>query len=155
MEHIGIVVAADARVGLGGKVEALLQRVNKHVDQRIYHKHAQKRDGRQQIQPRLPIVFLHTVTSLSKGFPISIILSYPVGQVNPNDILPTARSSLLCHCQEHSDVAIRSFPAAGRKTRPLHGCLTRVSVCFMIIIGQLSVFRLFSSAREERFYGQP
>ena len=53
VEHIGIVVGSHAEIRLGSKVIALLQGIDENVYERIYHKAAEKQDGRKQVQPGL------------------------------------------------------------------------------------------------------
>lgn len=55
MEHIGVVVQADAEVGLRRRVITLLKGVDKDVDQRVHHEGPQKKERRQQIEPALYI----------------------------------------------------------------------------------------------------
>ena len=62
-QHIAVVEQAHAGKRLGRGVVPLLKGVHEHVHQRIDHEHAQKGDGRQQVQPALGISFVHGVTS--------------------------------------------------------------------------------------------
>ena len=59
MEHIGKVIQPHAEIGLGSKIESLLHRVDKHIDQRIYHENDEKKEGRQKVQPGLFIIAVH------------------------------------------------------------------------------------------------
>ena len=49
MKHVAVVVKSCAVRSLGGRVIPLFKGVNKHVNEGVDHKSAQKQDGRKQV----------------------------------------------------------------------------------------------------------
>ena len=59
VEHIGIIVRTNAKIGLGGGVIALFKRVDEHINEGVDHKATQEQHCRQQVEPRFRIFIFH------------------------------------------------------------------------------------------------
>jgi len=74
VKNIGIVVTADAKLGLGRKIVPFFKGIDQYIHQRVDHEDTQKCYSRQQVQPSFGIIIFHSRPPLSEPDPFAGIL---------------------------------------------------------------------------------